>query len=228
MREPHNRHDRHEIAVSAEARIARSPAAPRRPAGPPVTARESSAWLVALGGAARGLGRLCRDRPGEVIGSVLAIGAVGIVSMNALGFQGGRHPAPIKIGAAAPPAKAPARPSAGSVAAETPVRVEATPPARETAKPAAEVEPRPDPIARIIKAAESTASVVPKPDTKIAEAQRALVKLGYGPLKADGLMGPGTRAAIERFERDRKLPVKGEAGGRTLRELATRAGAAKG
>lgn len=49
--------------------------------------------------------------------------------------------------------------------------------------------------------------------------QRALTKLGYGPLKDDGLMGPGTKAAIEKFERDRKLPVKGEAAGPTLRAL---------
>ena len=55
------------------------------------------------------------------------------------------------------------------------------------------------------------------------QAQKALSKLGYGPLKADGLMGATTRAAIEKFERDRKLPVKGEAAGRTLRELAARA-----
>ncbi|GJD97146.1 peptidoglycan-binding domain-containing protein [Methylobacterium iners] len=227
MREPSHRHDRHEIAVSAETRIGRPPAAPRRSAGPPVATRESGAWLAALGGAARGFGRLCRHRPGEVIGSVLALGAVGIVSMNALGFQGGRHPAPIRIGAGAPPAKAPARPAVGGPTADASASPEA-PPVREAARPAPAAEPRPDPIARIIKAAESTASVAPKPEPKIAEAQRALVKLGYGPLKADGVMGPGTRAAIERFERDRKLPVKGEAGGRTLRELAARAGAAKG
>ncbi|WP_425510592.1 peptidoglycan-binding domain-containing protein [Xanthomonas sontii] len=49
-------------------------------------------------------------------------------------------------------------------------------------------------------------------------------KLGY-PIKADGAMGPGTRAAIEKFERSAKLPVTGEVSGRTLRELVTRAGA---
>ena len=67
-----------------------------------------------------------------------------------------------------------------------------------------------------------------KADPTVAKAQRALVKLGYGPLKADGLMGASTRAAIEKFERDRKLPVKGEPSTRTFRELATRAGASRG
>ncbi len=37
-------------------------------------------------------------------------------------------------------------------------------------------------------------------------------------------MGPDTRAAIEKFERSAKLPVTGEATGRTLRALMTRAG----
>lgn len=54
----------------------------------------------------------------------------------------------------------------------------------------------------------------------VAAGQRALAKLGFGPLKADGLMGPSTRQAIERFERERKLPVTGEFGPRTARELA--------
>ena len=54
-------------------------------------------------------------------------------------------------------------------------------------------------------------------------AQKALSKLGYA-VKPDGAMGPGTRAAIEKFERGAKLPVTGEATGRTLRELVARAG----
>jgi peptidoglycan hydrolase-like protein with peptidoglycan-binding domain len=37
-------------------------------------------------------------------------------------------------------------------------------------------------------------------------------------------MGPGTRQAIERFERERKLTVTGELGPRTVRELAAAAG----
>jgi peptidoglycan hydrolase-like protein with peptidoglycan-binding domain len=60
----------------------------------------------------------------------------------------------------------------------------------------------------------------PEPQARVALGQKALLKLGYGPLKADGLMGPGTRQALERFERDHKLPVTGELSGRTLRALA--------
>ena len=63
-----------------------------------------------------------------------------------------------------------------------------------------------------------------EPNKAVLGAQRALNKLGYGPIKPDGLAGPGTRQAIERFERDRKLPVTGEPSGRTGRELATASG----
>jgi hypothetical protein len=59
---------------------------------------------------------------------------------------------------------------------------------------------------------------------RVAAGQRALVKLGYGPLKANGINGASTRQAIERFERDRRLPVTGELGSRTARELAAQSG----
>lgn len=56
--------------------------------------------------------------------------------------------------------------------------------------------------------------------------QRALARLGYGPLKADGNFGAATRAALERFEREHKLPVRGEPSPRTLKELAAASGIA--
>jgi peptidoglycan hydrolase-like protein with peptidoglycan-binding domain len=59
---------------------------------------------------------------------------------------------------------------------------------------------------------------------RVAAAQRALIKLGYGPLKADGVMGAGTRQALERFEKDRRLPVTGELAARTVRDLAAQSG----
>jgi hypothetical protein len=228
MRDSLNRHDHREIAVSTETRSARPGAAPRRSPAPRAAARGPGEWRAAFGAVAGGVGRLCLTRPGEVVGSILAIGAVGLVSMNALGSQGGRHPAPIFTGGASAASKAPGRSTEVKTVAEKPAEAAAAAPVREPPKPIPTAETRPDPIAEIIRTADSTASVTPKAVGRVAEAQRALVKLGYGPLQADGVMGPGTRAAIERFERDRKLPVKGEAGGRTLKELATRAAAPRG
>jgi peptidoglycan hydrolase-like protein with peptidoglycan-binding domain len=50
--------------------------------------------------------------------------------------------------------------------------------------------------------------------------QRALAINGYGQLKATGTLGPETQAAIERFERERKMPVTGQISERLLRELS--------
>jgi peptidoglycan hydrolase-like protein with peptidoglycan-binding domain len=58
----------------------------------------------------------------------------------------------------------------------------------------------------------------------VAAGQRALAKLGYGTMKVDGIMGPETRQALDRFERERRLPATGEFSHRTARELSTLSG----
>ena len=63
-------------------------------------------------------------------------------------------------------------------------------------------------------------------DTVIANAQRALDSLGYGPLTADGLYGPMTREAIERFESDHGLAVTGQLVPATAQLLARESGIA--
>lgn len=56
-------------------------------------------------------------------------------------------------------------------------------------------------------------------DPKLMKIQKALSELGYGPLKADGLMGANTTAAIRRFEFDRGLPMTGEPGPKVIERL---------
>jgi nucleotide-binding universal stress UspA family protein len=53
----------------------------------------------------------------------------------------------------------------------------------------------------------------------IVTAQRALTKLGYGPLAVDGIMGPRTRQAIEDFQHGRELKVTSELDPSTVRQL---------
>ncbi len=48
----------------------------------------------------------------------------------------------------------------------------------------------------------------------VAELQEALVELGY-PVDTDGIYGPGTAAAVKRFQQDRGLAADGIAGSRT-------------
>ena len=85
----------------------------------------------------------------------------------------------------------------------TPVKTEA----------AAKAPTRSDPIADLIA-----------PSPRVTAVQRALNDYGYGPVKATGVFGPETIAAIQKFERDRKLPVTGQISQRLLRDLAALSG----
>lgn len=233
MREPTTRRDQREIVVPRDMRPGKSAAkaAPRRASRGPATGSASSEFLATAVALGRWTGRVCTTRPGETLGSLAALAAVGYVTVNALGFQAGRHPAPILPQPAAQHARAEPAPVAKVPAASAQAPQEsAEPTPKDKPEPKhAEKAPARDAIGDILRSAgDTTASVTPKAVDKVAQAQRALSKLGYGTIKADGVMGPATKAAIEKFERDRKIPVTGEASGRTLRELASKAGSAKG
>ena len=55
---------------------------------------------------------------------------------------------------------------------------------------------------------------------RVIEVQRTLANYGYGPLRINGQRDAETRAAVERFEKSRELPVTGEVSERLVRELA--------
>jgi peptidoglycan hydrolase-like protein with peptidoglycan-binding domain len=79
---------------------------------------------------------------------------------------------------------------------------------------AAAAEPkRNDPIAELIA-----------PSKRVLAIQRALADFGYGQIKSTGLYDPETRTAIEKFERDHRLPVTGQISDRFVRELAAMTG----
>jgi peptidoglycan hydrolase-like protein with peptidoglycan-binding domain len=59
---------------------------------------------------------------------------------------------------------------------------------------------------------------------RIVALQRALAEYGYGQIKPSGIMDADTQSAIERFERERKLPITGQASDRVVRELAAMTG----
>lgn len=61
---------------------------------------------------------------------------------------------------------------------------------------------------------------------RVAAVQRALTEYGYGQLKPTGNVGSDTSAAIQRFERERKLPVTGQMSDRLVQELAAVTGRA--
>lgn len=72
---------------------------------------------------------------------------------------------------------------------------------------------RNDPIAQLIA-----------PTKQVLAIQRALADFGYGQIKPTGVYDPATQAAIEKFERDRKLPVTGQISDQLVRELAAMTG----
>ncbi len=59
---------------------------------------------------------------------------------------------------------------------------------------------------------------------RVAAVQRTLTEYGYGQLKPTGTAGSDTQAAIQKFERERKLPVTGQVSDRLVKELTAMIG----
>jgi peptidoglycan hydrolase-like protein with peptidoglycan-binding domain len=97
-----------------------------------------------------------------------------------------------------------------------PAKVAKVAPPATPATPAA----RPGPV--------RTDAVAEKPaaSKRVIALQRALADYGYGQIKPSGIVDAETQAAIEKFERERKLPVTGQASDRVMRELSSMTGRA--
>jgi peptidoglycan hydrolase-like protein with peptidoglycan-binding domain len=84
-------------------------------------------------------------------------------------------------------------------------------------QPNRRVQPTPplriDPIAEMLT-----------PSKRVVAVQRALTEFGYGQIEPTGLVDPETQVAIEKFERQRKLPITGQVSDRLARELAALTG----
>jgi peptidoglycan hydrolase-like protein with peptidoglycan-binding domain len=76
--------------------------------------------------------------------------------------------------------------------------------------PAPIPQAKPDPIGDMIA-----------PSKQVIAVQRALSEFGYGQIKPTGIVDPETQSAIQKFERERKLPVTGQLSHRVVRELAS-------
>lgn len=74
-----------------------------------------------------------------------------------------------------------------------------------------------------VKRNDSVAELI-APSKQVTAVQRALADFGYGQIKPSGVIDADTRAAIEKFERQRKLPITGQVSERVVRELAAMTG----
>jgi hypothetical protein len=145
-------------------------------------------------------------RPVDSLAFAAAVAASLVVVVNALFLQSGAHPAPFFANTTASSPVTDSRPKAAESPA--PIRQVAIPPA---AQPVA--ARRNDPIADLIA-----------PSPRVAAVQRALSEFGYGQIKPSGLLDEQTSAAIEKFEREHKLPVTGRVTDRLVGDLAALVG----
>jgi len=175
--------------------------------------------------------------PKDMIACALALAAIVAIIGNALLMQAGRHPAPIFGAVTTLPAVASA--SAGPLPRPRPVEADAPLPEIRPADPRTA-----DPLTNLVKTTSTvpaTTANIPRPPMtvpvstrvdsvpvsgshRVAAVQRALTEYGYGQLKPTGVAGSDTQAAIQKFEKARKLPVTGQMSDRLVRELASQIG----
>lgn len=158
--------------------------------------------------------RLFLRNPRDMIAVGAAVVAVLAIIVNALFLQAGRHPAPM-FGSTVTllPASAPPKITAAATETMNPL------PKPRPSDADAPVVPMPkadDPVGGLVRATSQPAA---SSSSRVAAVQRALSDYGYGQLKPTGTIGADTQAAIQRFERERKMPITGQMSDRLVREL---------
>jgi Putative peptidoglycan binding domain len=168
------------------------------------------AATAALSLACRALAKALR-RPVDSV-AIIAAGAASIaILVNALFLQSGSHPAPFFANPTRQPtAAARPKPEAASRTLEPAPSVHSTGTTRALQTVAAR---RNDPIAEFIGSS-----------ARIMAVQRVLSEFGYGQIKPSGFIDNATSAAIEKFEREHKLPVTGRVSDRLVSDLAAMTG----
>jgi hypothetical protein len=191
--------------------------------------------------------RILLHSPKDLVAGLLAFAAVSAIIANALFLQAGRHPSPMfgtvtrMPAAAVAPSPLP-RPRPVEAAARVADSVASEPRVIELKS----ADPKSDPMTNLVKATatpQATPSNIARPPApipaasrhetianqtpaarRVAAVQRTLTEYGYGQLKPTGTVGSDTQAAIQKFERERKLPVTGQVSDRLLRELTAMIG----
>jgi putative peptidoglycan binding protein len=207
--------------------------------------RRRGSRAIAADDVERGLAmRILLHSPKDVVAGGVALAAVIAIIINALFLQAGRHPAPMFRSATALPAVAMS--PASLLPRPRPVDADASQPESRPAGDIKAAEPKAaDPLGNLVKTTGAVSTMpanIPRPpmavpvshvdgtaafgagSRRVAAVQRALTEYGYGQLKPTGVAGSDTQAAIQKFERARKLPVTGQVSDRLVRELAATIG----
>jgi len=158
--------------------------------------------------------RFVLDHLKDVIAAGAACTVVIAILVNALFLQAGRHPSPIFASTTTLPQTAP---RIAAVPTETANPLPRPRPSDAGARPADTVDLMGDLV-------RTTSLPAASGSARVAAVQRALTDYGYGQLKPTGTIGADTQAAIQRFERERKLPITGQMSDRLVRELGLATG----
>ena len=206
--------------------------------------RRGAAAIAVEAPAERGLAmRILLHSPKDVVAGAVAFAAVSAIIANALFLQAGHHPSPmfgnvVVMPAAELPLPRP-RPVEVMTRPAEMLPLEQKNSEQKVLEPKAAEPKAGDPLANLLKATgapPAAASNVPRPPAsipaagptvgsrRVAAVQRALTEYGYGQLKPTGTIGSDTQAAIQRFERERKIPVTGQMSDRLVHELAAAIG----
>lgn len=183
-------------------------------------------WAAAAARLGRRVRRRVARRRGPVLGAVAACVVTGVVAGNALFGQSGPHPAPMweggeprmAVAGHGAPADAPQEAQVSPLVAKVQRELagqgyfagaatgvldddtRAAIAAFERAQGLPETgEPSVALLAAVSSGVRAVAQPGPAPRLSVADMQRLLNERGFGPLEVDGLMGPRTRGALERF-----------------------------
>jgi hypothetical protein len=161
------------------------------------------------------------QRPTDSFAILGAAAATLVIVVNATFLQSGAQPAPFVAAPNPPAAAADAKPK--PVAQGTLMPADLTPThtvsgqhlqqAATVPLPAPPPVRRNDPIADLIG-----------PSPRILAVQRVLSEFGYGQIKPSGTLDDATSAAIEKFEREHKLPVSGRVSDKLVSDLVAMTG----
>ena len=164
--------------------------------------------------------RLWTQAIGRPVDSFAILGATAatlLIVVNAVFLQSGARPAPF---VANPTVQKTADTSPKAAEQTGPRVIDMTATHTVTAPRPSQTVPMPvpsprrnDPIADLIG-----------PSPRILAVQRVLSNYGYGQIKPTGTLDDATSQAIEKFEREHKLPVSGRVSDRLVNELAAMTG----
>ena len=166
--------------------------------------------------------RLFLRNPRDAIAGAAAVIAVLAIIVNAMFLQAGRHPSPM-FGSTIVLPQSPAPPRVAAVPTEAanpnPLPLPRPRPSESDA-PLVEQPKSDDAVGNLVRATSMPAAA----SSRVAAVQRALTEYGYGQIRPTGTIGADTQAAIQHFERERKMPITGQMSDRLVRELGLATG----